>query len=138
MIIDDIIVHWMTSRYRRQRNILRDRGVTLLTGLLKLQGLIETTHAQAMVGLTDTTGKFKLSSVALEDIQDTIGCLEKRRKKISECGAMFGSQKEVKKLISLSGAQLEDRMRKALELLESYQNKVERLARDIGDCLADA
>jgi len=138
VIIDDIIVHWMTSKYRQQRNIVRDSGVPLLTSLLRLQGLAKATHTKAVNGLTDTTGKYRLSSVAVEDIQDIIALLEKRKHLLAQSEAMFSNPEKVEVLFKLPVTELEDRMSKALVVLEAYQKEIEKWTRDIKDCLEDA
>jgi len=138
VIIDNIIVRWMTSKYRQQRNIVRDSGVPLLTCILKLQGLVKATHTRAMSGLTDTTGKYRLSSVAVEDIQDMVALLEKRKHLLAQSEAMFSNPEKVEVLFKLPVTELEDRMSKALVVLEAYQKEIEKWTRDIKDCLEDA
>lgn len=128
VMIGDIIISWMTSRYRRHRNILRDRGVSLLSGILDLKGLVKRTHGMAMEGLG---GKYKLSSTAVEDIQDIIGLLEKRKDLLEGTEAMFADQGEVQLLFKMTASKLEERIDQALGLLGTYQSEVKRWARNI-------
>ena len=138
VIIDDIIVRWMSSKYRQQRNIIRGSGVPLLACILKLQGLTKATHTRAMSVLTDTTGKYRLSSVAVENIQNKVAPLEKRKHVLAQSEAMFSNPEKIEVLFKLPVTELEDRMSKALGELEAYQKEIEKWARDIKDRLEDA
>jgi len=138
VIIDDIIAHWMTSKYRQQRNIVQDSGISLLTCILRLQGLAKATHAKAVNGLTDTTCKYRLSSVVVEDIQDMVAFLEKWTRLLAQYEAMFRNPGKVEVLFKLPATELENRMSKALEVLETHKKEIEKWARDIKDCLEDA
>jgi len=138
VIIDNIIVHWMTSKYRQQRNIVRDSGVPLLTCLLRLQGLAKATHTRAVSALTDTTGKYRLSSVAVEHTHDMVALLKKRRRLLEQYEAMFSNPGKVEVLFKLPGTELEGRMRKAFKVLEAHQKEIEKWTRDIKDCLENA
>lgn len=134
VVISDIIISWMTPRYRWHRNILRDRGVLLLSGILELKELVKRTHGTAMEGLG---GKYKLSSTVVEDIQDMIGLLEKRKDLLEGTDAMFADQREVQSLFKMSAVKLEEKMDQALGLLGTYQVEVKGWAKNIENWLKE-
>ncbi|KAF8431998.1 hypothetical protein BGX38DRAFT_1277007 [Terfezia claveryi] len=128
VMVNDIIASRMTSRYRKHRNILSDHGVSLLGGILDLKGLVRRTHDMAMelVG-----GKYKLSSTGVEDLQDIIGLLEKRKDLLEGTEAMFADETEVQLLFETTVGKLEEKMDRALWLLGTYQGEVKRWARNM-------
>lgn len=135
VLIGDIISCALRPRYWYQRQILESSGVALLEGIFKLLKNVELTHRSAMEGLTDTRGKYKLSSAAVEDIQDTIGNLQRRKRYLDKTKGMFCKQEQAQSLLDLHPDRLAHKMNTALEMLEVYQQELEKWGREIDDCL---
>ena len=135
VLIGDIIRSAPQPRYWHHRQILKSSGVMLLGGMLELRRDVESVHQRAMGGLTDKQGKYKLSSAAVEDIQDIIGDLQRRKGYLDKTKGMFCKQEEVQTLLDLSPDRLQHKINTALEILAEYQQEVGKWSREIKDCL---
>lgn len=89
-----------------------------------------------MEGLTDTRGKYKLGSAAVEDIQDMIGNLQRRRRYLDKTKGMFCKHEQAQALLEMHPDRLQHKMSTALETLEVYHQELEKWGREIEDCLS--
>ena len=133
--IDDILVEALRPRYWHQRNILETSGVELLEGIIDLVNRINTAHQRAMEVLKSTDGKYKLSTSSVEDIQDTLGRLGKRKNYLDKQKTIFTKQEEARGLLHMSAEELQQKMDTALDMLHSYQKEVEIWGTEIDECL---
>ena len=135
VMIDDILVDALRLPYRHQRNILETSGVELLEGIIDLVNRINTARQRAMKVLKSTDGRYKLSTSSVENIQDTLGRLEKRKRYLDMQKTMFTTQGGARGLLYMTAEKLQQKMDTALNMLHSYQKEVEIWGTEIDECL---
>ncbi|KAF8460716.1 hypothetical protein BDZ91DRAFT_738462 [Kalaharituber pfeilii] len=136
VIIDDIIAHGLRPRYWYQRCILEARGLQLVKGIIELGQLVDTTHELAMTVLTGSTPGGKLSTMFVEEVNDFIGLLDKRRRYIEKTKASF-TQSEAWNLLEMAPKKLEEKISTAFQTLGQFEKEVEKWKTQIQDGIAE-
>ncbi|KAF8460724.1 hypothetical protein BDZ91DRAFT_851386 [Kalaharituber pfeilii] len=136
VIIDDIIAHGLRPRYWYQRCILETSGLQLVKGIIELGQLVDTTHELAMTVLTGSTPGGKLSTMFVEEVNDFIGLLDKRKRYIEKTKASF-TQSEAWNLLEMAPEKLEEKISTALQTLGQFEKEVEKWKTQIQDGIAE-
>ncbi|KAF8445555.1 hypothetical protein BDZ91DRAFT_803569 [Kalaharituber pfeilii] len=136
VIIAAIIAHGQAPRYSQQRAILETSGLDLIKGIIELGQLLEATHELAMAVLTRSGRAYKVSSVFVEEVQDLIGRLDKRRRHVEKTKAHF-TQSEARNLLEMAPEKLKEKLSTGSQTLGRFLREVKTWKTKILDGIAE-
>lgn len=122
--IEDIVSHAMRPRYWYSRMILEEDGVRLLEGIFALDNRLGKAYQRVKEGITDTRGTYNLSSRAVEELQDLLETLEKRKKYLGKTRSMFSQKAHA--LYEMPVEMLQEKMSTARGLLTEFQQDMKK------------